>query len=298
MEVMGLTEETYPYEKPKRSPLKAIIGVLLSAVFFTVTIALSREASARSSVPTVLFFQYLISMIFTLPFMIKGGKKNFKMSKVGAILIRSIAGYLNFAFVFLAIQKTSLVNVVLLNNSAPLFIPLIIWFWKRKKLKWPLWLGMIIGFIGIAIILKPNHEIIKFGGLYGLGSAFCLAISMIAQRRLAKKERIQTVLFYYFLISTIISIPFTIDTWQAINRDTFWLLVLIGCLFAVGQNLFLRACRYEKPSILSSFNYSAVVYGVLIQWFFWNNFPSITDIIGILVVCTGGIVTILYSRRV
>jgi len=280
-----------------RHPTKGIACVLIAWIFFTIAIALSRPASESSSVPTVLFFQNLISLIVTIPWLLRKGKKSFYIPKFGLMLVRALAGYLSFAFAFLAIQRTSLVNVVLLNNSAPLFIPLIIWFWKRKKLPRSLWMGILLGFIGIAIILKPNHEIVKLGGFFGLAAGICLAFSMIAQRRLVKTEPIYTILFYYFLISTLLSLPFSIDAWKTLNSETLLQLLGIGLCFATGQHLFFRASRYEKPSFLAPFNYSAVVYGAIIQWLIWSNIPSWSDIIGVIIVCVGGIITIAYNKR-
>ncbi|MDN3507207.1 MAG: DMT family transporter [Simkaniaceae bacterium] len=277
---------------------KGIIFVLISWIFYTSVIALSRTASERTSVPVVLLFQNFIGMLFILPWMIRKGKKSLRLTKIKGIAIRTIAGYLSYAFVFLAVQRISLVNTVLLSNSAPLFIPLIIWLWRGVKINKRLWLGILLGFFGIAFILRPTGDIINVGALYGIGAAICLSISSIAKRRLVKTERVITILFYYFLISTLISIPFSIESWKPIDKETLFLLCSIGALFVCGQAFFSNAYRYEKPSVLSPFNYSSVVYGALIQWLVWGNFPNWCTIMGIVVVCTGGILTIMQGPQI
>ncbi len=279
---------------PMQNRKKGIAAVLIAWFFFTIAIAISRKAGEVASVPTILLFQNSISFIVILVWMIvkKKGKRSLYLSKPGVITIRSLAGYISFAFIFLAVERTSLINVVLLSNSAPLFIPFIIWAWKKVKISPRLWLGIIIGFIGIVVILKPTHNIINLGALFGLGSALCLSISMIAQRRLVKTERTVTVLFYYFLISIVLSIPFAIETWVPLNLSTVGFLIVLGLCSVVGQIIFFRGFKYEKPSFLSSFNYSSVVYGAIIEWVFWDRFPGWSCILGILIVCTGGIITI------
>ncbi|NGX38102.1 MAG: Riboflavin transporter [Chlamydiae bacterium] len=285
--------------KPIRPPpnrIKAVVYVLISWIFFTSVIALSRTATARTSVPTVLFFQNLVSMIIILPWMIKNGGRSLYLSKIGVIVLRALAGYICYAFIFLAVQRIPLVNIVLLSNSAPLFIPIVIWLWKRVKIRAGLWVGISIGFVGIAVILRPGAHLINVGALFGVGAAICMAISMIAQRRLVKSEPLYTILFYYFLISTILSIPFIIEKWTPLDASTLFILLTIGVLFVIGQLFFITAFKYEKPSFLGSFNYSAVVYGALIEWLFWDHFPSLLTIVGILIVCTGGIITILQGN--
>jgi drug/metabolite transporter (DMT)-like permease len=287
-----------PVSRIKPNRTKGILFVLISWVFYTTVIALSRIASEKTSVPVVLLFQNAIGVLVILPWMLKKGKKSFRLKKIQGIAVRTIAGYLSYAFVFLAVQKLSLVNTVLLSNSAPLFIPLIIWLWRGVKIEKGLWIGILLGFFGIAFILRPTGDILNLGALYGIGAAICLSVSSIAKRRLVKTERVITILFYYFLISSLISIPFSIETWKPIDRETLILLCGIGVFFAIGQAFFSSAYRYAKPSFLSAFNYSSVVYGALLQWFIWGNFPDWCTAMGIVVVCTGGILTLMHGKPI
>ncbi len=278
---------------PKRIHGAAL--VLVAWIFFTVAIALSRPAGERTSIPMVLLFQNFISLIVVTPWVLSKGRKGFRLSKYGVFLIRAIAGFLSFTFTYLAVQRISLVNAILLSNTAPLFIPLLIWMWRRVKISKQLWIGILLGFIGIAIILKPNSEMFDTGALFALAAALCFSISMISQRRLLKTEKLRTVLFYYFLVSTMISVPFAIESWQPIDRTSWILLLVIGGCFIVGQLCFLSALQYEKPSFLSAFNYSGIVYGALFEWIVWNKYPGWVTILGVIVVCTGGLIAI--SKR-
>lgn len=276
---------------------KGILCILFSWIFFTISIGLSRTASEQSSVFIVLLFQNSIGFLLTLPWMIQKGVKSLYLSKIKVIAIRSLAGFLSYALIFLAVQKISLVNTLLLSNSSPLFIPLIIWLWRGIKIPKGLWIGILLGFVGIAFILRPTQEIMHSGAFFAIGAAVCLSISAIAKRRLIKTESKCTILFYYFLISILLSIPFSIETWKPLEKDTLLLLCIIGVAFACGQGLFLSALKYEKPSYLSAFNYSAVVYGAIFQWIFWGDFPDWCTVMGIIVVCTGGILTITHGAE-
>ena len=277
---------------------KGAFLVLVGWLFFTLLIALSRPTSTASSVPTALLFQNLISLICILPAMVKNGGSSWRFNKFKLIFLRTFAGYLNFAFIFLAIQRISLVNTILLRNCAPFFIPLIIWIWKKATLSYQVWLGIILGFVGIGFILKPNIAILNEGTLFGLGSAICFAVSMIAQRRLIKTEPIPSILFYYFLLGTVVSLPFALYTWKAMEARTLIQLILIGVFSFLGQSLFLRAFQYAKPSVLSTINYASVIYAAVLQWLVWKQFPDWLSIIGIFFICVGGVVTIFYSKAV
>ncbi len=283
-------------DKPPSDWKKGVMLVLMTWVFSTAVIAIARWLGESVSVPMVLLFQNGISLLVVLPLMVRRGKKSFKTGKPKLILLRTAAGYGSFCFIFLAAQYTSTVNVVLLNNSAPLILPLIIWLWRGVKIGFKLWLGIFVGFVGIALILQPSGPMVNLGILFALFSAFFMSISMIVQRRLIKRESSRTILFYYFLISTVISLPLAMMTWQPISVKMVVLLVCLGLLSAVGQMLFLRAFRFQKPSMLAPFNYSGVVYAFFIDWAFWNQIPAWRSILGILIVCAGGILSILEAN--
>lgn len=276
---------------------KGVLYVLAAWFFFTLVITLSRFASTESSVPMVLLFQNLISLLFMLPFMLKEGKNAFISSKFKVILLRGAAGYCSFVFAFLAVQYTSLVNTVLLSNASPLFIPLIIWLWRKIHLGCKLWIGILIGFIGVGFILKPDLQLLKnLGAIFGLISALSFAVSMICMRRLIKTEPVHTILFYHFLIGTLLSIPFVLHTWTLPSCSLLLQLILIGILSFIGQYFILNAFRFDKPSVLSPFTYSSVVYAAILQWWIFKTIPDWFSIIGIILVCTGSILCIIYAE--
>lgn len=273
-------------------------GVLLNLsgwIFLTLLIALSRTLGDETNIPMVLFFQNLVGLVLICPWILLKGKSALTLQKWKWLSIRTMAGYLNLAFIFLAIQKISLVNTMLLNNTAAFFIPLIIWIWRKILLSYKLWVGIILGFVGIGFILKPDIGILNIGFLYGLLSAFCFAFSMIGQRRLIKTENTHTVLLYYFLAGTLLSLPFALIYWKLPNGEIAFRLIIIGLLFFISQFAFLSSFRFGKPSVLSAFNYSSVVFAAILEWLIWKQFPDFLSILGIILVCLGGILAMRYG---
>lgn len=278
-------------------PSKAIPLVLCAWLFFTGAIAIADHLGPGFPVPTLLLFQNAISLLFILPWMMRGGKEIWKPPSFRLVILRSIAGYLNFAFLFLAVQRAPLTGVLLLGNSAPFFIPLIIWLWRGIHLSKKLWLGIIVGFIGIAFILQPGSDLLNNGAFFALAAAFSFSISMIAQRRLVKKALLETILFYYFALSLLITFPIASALWKPLGLSELLFLVALGLFSAIGQILFLKALQFEKPSLLSVFNYSAIVYSAIIEWIFWHHVPGTLEIIGVLVVITGGLLTMRAAQE-
>lgn len=273
-----------------------IFYILLAWLAFTLMATIARIATATVSTYTVIFFQNFISWLAILPWVWKHGISSLKTSRFGLIFVRSVVGTFIFAFLFLAVERISLVDAILLNNSSPIFIPFVVWIWLKTPINHKLWVGIIAGFLGIIFILKPGKQIFDPGALYGLAAAIAASIAMISVRLLSFTEKHHTVLFYYFLIGSLMLLPFTLYVWKPLNRIEWGEMLLIGLLSTFGQWFFIRAFHHAKPTQIGPFCYAAVVYSGLIEWAFWGKVPDLFSWIGVLLVVLGGIWTIRFSQ--
>jgi drug/metabolite transporter (DMT)-like permease len=212
------------------------------------------------------------------------------------ILQRAVCGIAGFCFIFLAVQKTSLVNTMLLNNAAPLWIPFVILIWRKTPINHALWPGVLAGFVGVICILRPGSGLFNIGALYALAAGILLSINMVTQRVLSYTERNHTVLFYYFLINILICLPWSLSEWVAPTSEGWIELLGIGVLTALGQWANFRAFHFGKASQLGPFVYSAVIYAILLDWAIYGQVPHWLSWLGIALVCAGGVWTIRASR--
>ncbi len=286
-----------PVVHPPHFHLKwGIFFILLAWLFFSLAATASRFASATVSVSTVLFFQNFVSFVLILPWVFHHGIHTLKTERFGLIFFRGFTGLCTFLFLFLAVKKTTLVDAMLLNNTGPLFVPFVIWLWLKTPINHKLWPGILGGFVGIIFILRPGAEILDIGALFALGAGVCLSLIMVAVRLLSYTERSHTVLFYYFLIASLGPLPFMVAQWTSPTPIVWLELIGVGTLSVLGQWCFLRAFHHAKPSQLGPFCYSAIVYSAFIEWAIWGNIPDVWAWVGILLICLGGIWTILYSH--
>ena len=123
----------------------------------------------------------------------------------------------------------------MLNNTFPLFVPLVALCLYRTKTSYKVWLGIIVGFIGIGLVLNPTPQFFKPVALIGLLSGALAAVSVVIIRSLTKTTPILQILFYNFLICSLLSGLFLPFGWQEISLKTLGLLVLLGLFGALYQ---------------------------------------------------------------
>ena len=79
------------------------------------------------------------------------------------------------------------------------------------------------------------------------------------------------------------------DTWVT---PTWWhlmFLVGIGFTSTVGQYLGVEAYRRAQPSMLAPFDYTALAWGALLGFIFWNEVPTWSLIAGSAVLVMAGL---------
>lgn len=271
-----------------------ICFMLIAWLFITVAGTFTRIASGSLPISEIVFFRSFIAWLCVVPWVFIHGLRSLKTDHPWLTILRGACGLINTACLFTAIKKTSLVDAMLLLNSAPIFVPFIVWAWLKLPINHKLWPGIIGGLAGVVFILKPGVEIINPGALYALAAGVTLSIVMVSVRLLSYTEKSHAVIFNYFLIASIGPLVFA-GSWILPSGMTWLVLIAIGFFTFLGQWAFIRAFHHAKPSQISPFAYSAVVYSAIIEWIVWDHIPDLYVWIGVLLICLGGIWTIRHS---
>ncbi len=204
--------------KPALNEPSLKFGIILTLgayLCFAIAAAIVRILDVNITTMQILFMQSIVSMILIAPIFMK--KKLYHINKklIPLHLVRSIAGVGSFFCYFLAIKEMNLVDATVLTYTAPFYTPIIWMLWaKEKKIEKGIWWTIILGFIGIALILKPTEKILKAGSMIGISAGILGSIALVSIRLLNQKmESFIRTLFYYFFISTIVTMPLSIMNW-------------------------------------------------------------------------------------
>jgi drug/metabolite transporter (DMT)-like permease len=276
----------------------ATLGGFLIVVAFLAIAIMSALGKAAERVPTgtIVFFQNFISLVLFLPWLLRRGAADAKTSRTGLHLLRALAGLLSQVLMFVAVKKMPLMDAVLLANSAPLFIPLITWAWLGEKIGGVVQVSLMVGFVGVVLILKPTAALVSNPiALVATSAAVFSAFALVTVNRLSTTEPTERILFYYFLISSLATLPFAIAEWRTPTGLEWMYLAGIGVFMAVGQLLIILAYRQASAGRIAPFNYSVVVFSGLIGWLVWKNTPDLLSLAGVILVTLGGILSTTFG---
>lgn len=283
--------------KNQESLSRGVIFALLAALTLTLMNVIVKLISDTIPVYELIWFRFLISFILLLPIVLTSKTFSFKLEKPLKFLWRTIYALLGSALLFFAVQKTSLTQALLLANTTPLIVPILAFIMTQAKItKWGV-LGIILGFIGVSIVLNPMHTTINLGAFLALSSAFFVGLAILQIRLLGKTMDTLPMLFYYFLISTILTAPFNAIKFVLPSSHTTWLLLLIiGVMGFIYQICSTLSYKLAPVRLTTPILYINVLLGGLFEWLIWHKVPTFSFLIGCIVIILGVAITLFFGN--
>ena len=102
-------------------------------------------------------------------------------------------------------DELTLAEATLLSYTSPVFIPCIAWLWLGEAVSIKNWIAVLLGFGGIVLILRPGSGIFNVTALVGICAGLSVGLAAVTIRRMSDTETPGTMVFYFTLISTLVS---------------------------------------------------------------------------------------------
>lgn len=274
----------------------------IKGAFFGLFMAFSYASAANfvklaGDVPTEIqvFFRNFIGFCCFLPIVFMK-RVSLKTDYIASHTVRVLVGLGSTYLYFWGIKKIALVEAIVLSNTIPLFVPMIILLWKKTIIPWIRLCGIIIGFIGVVVLVHPNFNEFNLGTLACLGTGFFGALGLIGVGQLVKEDKPRVILFYFYLLSTILSFAPMIIGWKSFDPYLFFYLFGMGFFSITYQMATAKTLTYLPASKGSCFIYLSVVFGGFYGWLFWGSVPDAISWIGATLVVIGGVWTLLEKK--
>ena len=210
-----------------------------------------------------------------LPLWYAGRLSELKPTRLGLHLFRGVLGIIMLATFVLALREAPLASVYSIYMAAPLLIAALAAWWLKEKVDGGRWLAIVIGLIGVIVILHPRPDgLPMIAGIAAVASALCYALAAITARVLTRTERSSAMVFTFLMIITIVAGALALPGWVAIRPSDGWLIVAIGGLGAAGQHYITEAFRHAPAAVVAPIEYTALLWGIAIDWVAWSVLPG------------------------
>ena len=262
-------------------------ALLFAGMGFTVKVA-----AATLPNTSVVFFRNAFGLLALLPWLPRLLRGGLRTRHPGEHLVRGLFGLASMYCFFFALGRLPLAVAVLLNYSLPLFLPLVERAWLGQRLPGALWKPLLLGFVGIALVLRPGPGLFRPIALLVLLSALLASVAQVGVRQLTATEPPERIVLFFALLSTAVSaVPATV-AWQR-PPARFWpLLVLMGVLATAGQLALTHAYSLAPAGRVGPFIYTSVVFAGALEWIFHGTLPDALSLCGAALVIAAGIMAL------
>jgi drug/metabolite transporter (DMT)-like permease len=279
----------------RQNLLLGALFILVAEFFFASMGAAVKTVTADLPSEMAVFMRNLFGLALMIPLAWRNGLAGLKTQIMPIHLLRSLAGVSAMYCFFYVLANLKLADGMLLKMTAPLFMPLIALVWLSERLRRQTLLALGIGFMGVILVLNPHGEFNRVALIGLLGGALA-ALAKVSLRRLGRSEPSVRVVFYFALLSSLISAFPMLWHWQNPTAVQWGLFALVGLMGTLGQLLLTRGYAIASATSVSPFTYASVLFGAGYGYLFWDEIISLQFILGALLIGLAGVLALRVRR--
>ena len=281
-----------------RSPQHGILYMIFMSGCIVSMDASAKTLSSEMPLLMVVWGRYLFNFIFIALFFFRGDPRDLVRTKrFNLQILRSFLG-LSATFTFWgALVFLSLVDCVAIVFISPLLVTALSVLFLGEKVGVHRWGAVIMGFIGVMIIIRPGMGIVHWAVILPLITALFWANYQITTRILSRTDSALTTLFYTAAGGLFFTTFAVWLDWVTPTFKQWFIFACLGFLGTMGHYFLIKAFERAPASMLAPFNYTSILWSILLGYVLFGDFPDQWTIAGVVIIILSGLYIVQWERR-
>ena len=151
------------------------------------------------------------------------------------------------------------------------------------------WAGVVGGFIGVLMVMRPSFDEVNTGTLLIFASAVIISVQLVLNRSLSIVSPPLVTAFAGAVCATValsLALPLA---WTPVPAGAWPYIALLVLSGSINQTLLVVAFAHADASTLAPFTYSEIVSAVLFGFLFFGTLPSVFSWLGIGLIAAAGV---------
>jgi drug/metabolite transporter (DMT)-like permease len=279
---------------------RAVALMLIAVAGFSLMDAGLKQLSAHYPAFQVAAMRGASSLPFVLAWALhRGGIAPLLRVRWALHLLRGAMGVAMMASFVYALRTLPLSTAYSIFFVAPLLVTALSVPMLGEKVGRRRWTAIGIGLLGTLVLLRPTGD--------GLGSLAALAVllaaamyafSAVTVRLLARTDSTQAMMVWLMLLMAVGAGALAWPHWQPVRMQDAWLILGIGIAGSFSQYTVTEAFRLGEASLIAPLEYTALVYGVLLDLALWGVLPDGVTWLGAAIIVGSGLYLLRRERVV
>lgn len=284
--------------------LRSITFMLVAVGFFAFMDAVLKTLSATYPVLQIAALRGLTALPLVLLYIAwRGAWHTVLKVRWPLHLLRGVLGITMLALFTIGVRELPLSAAYTLFFISPLLITALSVPVLKERVPKAHWWAIAIGFVGVLIALRPSGDdlqagFVTVGGLATLGAALCYAIAAVTGRLATRTDSSESMVLWMMVFMAVGAGVLSWAEWVPIRRSDALLLVALAITGFCGQLAITEAFRHGQASAVAPFEYSALAWGLGLDWLIWHTLPSAHTWVGAAIIVGSGLYLVRREKRI
>lgn len=274
---------------PANQILKAAGMTLVAAFFFACLGAQVKHLTGDLHGFVVVFWRNFWGLFFILPWLIRHGLGDLSYPRMRMFGQRAILSLASMLCGFTSLAYLSFADATALSFTAPLFATILAALVLHEVVRARRWTATVIGFLGVLIIVRPGSVGVGIGEALALGGAFLTATVIITVKQMSHSEHPNSIVAFMVLLLTPMSLVCAVPFWTWPQLQDWPFVIGMGLTGTLGHVLWTRAIAMIDASVVAPFDYSRLVFAMIIGFLAFGEQPDRYTLLGSAIIVAAGI---------
>ena len=221
---------------------------------------------------------------------VKGGFVQLLRVRFGLHLFRAVLGIASLATFTYGLRHLPLSEAYSIFFVAPLLITIFAALWLGERIGRARWIAIAVGFAGMLVVLRPTGRgTLTLAGLAILTTALTYALSAITVRVLGRTDSTQSMVFWLMVMVAVGAGALALPGWRPIQPAHWPAIGAMAVTGSLGQWALTEAFRRGQASFIAPLEYTALVWGVMLDWALWRTLPGLPTFGGAAIIIASGV---------
>ena len=260
--------------------MSAFIYKSISVLFFVLMSVCIKATGDNLPLFEVVFFRSFFALI---PLFLVIFYFNLKITSINNYKLhffRGLVGIAAMSLFFISIRYVPLIEMQTISYSSVFFISILSIFFLGEKIGYRRVIAIIVGFIGVVIILKPDVNLFSNYSVLPLLASIFLSMAVIILKKILLTNNNILSVWTFTLFATLFSLFFYNDDWIWPNNFDLVLLIASGILGFVAQLCLSKSFQLADASVLAPLDFTSVIWAFLIGYIIFGEFLSREVLLG------------------
>jgi drug/metabolite transporter (DMT)-like permease len=265
------------------------LGALAFALF-TVMDTTIKWLSAGYPVHELLFTNALFGLVpVAVTTLRRGGLARLRTRRLHLHVLRGMLGMGGGGCAFFAYSRLPLADAYAMIFATPLLITALSVPILGERVGWRRWSAIAVGFAGVLIMLRPGVAPIGPGSLAALGAACFSAVAILLVRKLSATESTASIALYSNLTVILVMAMLLPAGGIFPGFGDFLLMAAAGLIGGTALLVLIAAYRRAPAALVAPFQYSQMLWAVLLGFLIWRDVPDPGKLVGALIVAASSL---------